>query len=62
MEVAEAPWMRPPVHVDAVVNAPEGHPIKAKLTGLTGTLAACSALMASTMLSVALPVEAVSGT
>jgi len=29
--------------VDAVVNAPKGHPSKAKLDRLTGTFAACSA-------------------
>jgi hypothetical protein len=30
-------WRRPPLHVDAAVKMPEGHPIMARLTGLTAT-------------------------
>src|SRR6266699_2660632 len=44
--------MRPPVQTEEAFRGPEGHPNKARLTGLTGTLTpgACSAMMASTML------------
>src|SRR5690242_15321220 len=69
VEFAAAPWKRPPVHVDAVVKMPVGHPNNAKLTALTGMAGVwfCKAMMASTMLFVgsALPAagtcEAVSG-
>src|SRR5258708_12992771 len=42
--------MRPPVQVDAAVNAPEGHPSNCRLMGFGVTPAFCSALIASTML------------
>src|ERR1700732_4868237 len=49
------------VHTDAGVNTPEGHPVKARLTGLTAIPFAWRAMMASTMLFCLLPVELVSG-
>src|ERR1700722_4357409 len=41
---------KPPVHTDAVVKVPAGHPARAKLTGLTGIPRDCKAMIASTML------------
>src|SRR5689334_2172808 len=52
VELAAAPWKRPPVQV---MGGPSVHPVNPRLTALGVRPAACTALMASTMLFLGSP-------